>query len=292
MSIEELIKEIFYKFFLYSKEVLPFFFIASLIGALIQTYLKLSLIRRFINNRFLSPIASSLFGALAPVCSCSMIPIAQTINSFSRFYSPVIAFLVSAPALSPVIFVLMLGMFSIKLTVFRFIFGIILAIVGGILADYIVKKPVMLGFVSGGQPTNKTTFEKFKENFKSIFIDTGKYVLIGLLIASVISVLIPPNFVTKVANWHLSYVLIAIISIPLYMSAGEEIPIGKSLLDLGLTEGQVLTFMFAASGICIPTISATLKFFPKKLVYYYSLLWLIGSVLAGVIYDLIFTRIL
>ena len=72
------------------------------------------------------------------------------------------------------------------------------------------------------------------------------------------------------------------------MSAGEEIPIGKSLLELGLTEGQVLTFMFAGSGICIPTIMATIKFFPKKLVYYYVAVWFIGSIIAGVSYDLIF----
>jgi uncharacterized membrane protein YraQ (UPF0718 family) len=71
------------------------------------------------------------------------------------------------------------------------------------------------------------------------------------------------------------------------MSSAEEIPIGKSLLELGLTQGQVLTFMLAGAGICLPTIMATLKFFPKKLVIYYVLLWFIGSILAGISYDLI-----
>ena len=286
--LEEILKDFFYKFFIYSKEVIPFFFIASIIGALIQTYLKLSYVKKFINNKILSPIISALFGASAPVCSCSMIPIAQTINSFSKYYSPVIAFLIAAPALSPVIFFLMLGMFDLKLTVYRFIFGIALAIIGGIIADYIFKKPRMLGLLTSSQIENKTNFEKFKDNFKSIFIDTGKYVLIGLIIASLLSVLIPSSIISRFADLPLSYILIAIISIPLYMSAGEEIPIGKSLLELGLTEGQVLTFMFAGSGICIPTIMATIKFFPKKLVYYYVAVWFIGSIIAGVSYDLIF----
>ena len=286
--LEEIIKEIFYKFFLYSKEVLPFFFIASIIGALIQTFLKLSLIKKFINHKFLSPVASALFGASAPVCSCSMIPIAQTINSFSRYYSPVIAFLISAPALSPVIFFLMLGMFDLKLTVYRFIFGIVLAIIGGILADFIFKKPRLLGLLTSTQKDNRSNWEKFKYNFKDIFLDTGKYVLIGLIIASLISVLIPATLISKFADLPFSYLLIAIISIPLYLSAGEEIPIGKSLLDLGLTQGQVLTFMFAGSGICLPTIMATIKFFPKKLVYYYVAIWLLGSIIAGISYDLIF----
>jgi uncharacterized membrane protein YraQ (UPF0718 family) len=45
--------------------------------------------------------------------------------------------------------------------------------------------------------------------------------------------------------------------------------------------------MLSASGICIPTIMATLKFFPKKIVAYYVLLWFFGSILAGVSYDFI-----
>lgn len=286
--LEDIIKEFLYKFYIYSKEVLPFFFIASIIGALIQTYLKLSIVRKFVNNKILSPIIAALFGASAPVCSCSMIPIAQTINSFSRYYSPVIAFLISAPALSPVIFILMLGMFDLKITVYRFIFGILLAIVGGIIADIFFKKPRLLGLLTSTQQDNRSNWEKFKTNFKEIFIDTGKYVLVGLMIASLISVLIPPNIISKFANLPFSYLLIAIMSIPLYMSAGEEVPIGKSLLDLGLTPGQVLTFMFAGSGICLPTIMATIKFFPKKLVYYYVAIWLIGSIIAGILYDLIF----
>ena len=286
--IEDIIREFLYKFFIYSKEVLPFFFIASIVGALIQTFLKISFIKRFINHRFLSPVVSAIFGASAPVCSCSMIPIAQTINSFSRYYSPVIAFLISAPALSPVIFFLMLGMFDLKLTLYRFIFGIVLAIIGGLLADFILKKPRMLGLLTSTERDSRTNIQKFKDNFKDIFIDTGKYVLIGLIIASLISVLIPPTVISKFADLPFSYVLIAIISIPLYLSAGEEVPIGKSLLDLGLTNGQILTFMFAGSGICLPTIMATVKFFPKKLVYYYVLIWLVGSIIAGISYDLMF----
>ena len=255
---------------------------------MIQTFLNITVLKRFINNRILSTIVSAIFGASAPICSCSMIPIAQTVNSFSRYYSPVIAFLISAPALSPVIFILMLGMFDIELTIYRFLFGIILAIVGGIIADFIFKKPRMLGLLTSTDKDNRSNVEKFKDNFKSIFIDTGKYVLIGLVIASLLSVIVPPTLISKFSDMPFSYLIISVVSIPLYLSAGEEVPISKSLIDLGLTKGQVLTFMFSGSGICIPTIMATLKFFPKKLVYYYVIVWLIGSILAGISFDIIF----
>ena len=68
----------------------------------------------------------------------------------------------------------------------------------------------------------------------------------------------------------------------------EEIPIAKSFVDLGFTQGQALTFMLASAGICIPTISATFKFFPRNLAIFYVLVWFIGSIIGGVIYDLMF----
>ena len=283
----DLIQTFITKFISFFIEVLPFFFIASIIGALIQTYLNINIVRKFINKRFISPIITALFGAIAPVCSCSMIPLAQTINSFSRYYSPTLAFLITAPALSPVIFFLMLGMFDISLVLFRFFWGILIAIIGSYFVDYFFKKPRMLGLLNTSQSgVNLTKWEKFKKHFKEIFIDTGKYVLLGLLIASLITTLISPEFIKKFSDNDFTYMLIAIISIPLYLSAGEEVPIGKSLIEVGFTGGQALTFMFAGAGICIPTIMATLKFFPKNLVFYYVGLWLFGSILGGILYDL------
>jgi len=275
------------KFISYSLELIPFFVIAAIIGAGIQAYLDINIIRKYINNRILSPLITTFFAASVPICSCSMIPLAQSLNTLSRYYSPVIAFLVSAPSMSPVIFFLMIGMFGLNLTIYRFIFSILLAVIGAYLVDFLFKKPVSLQLFSAPQKKAISKIEKFKKEFLEILFGTGKYVLIGLLIASVLSVVVPSSLVSQFAKLPFSYLFIAIFSIPLYMASGEEVPIGKSLLELGLTEGQVLTFMLSASGICIPTIMATLKFFPKKLVIYYVLLWFFGSIIAGLSYDLL-----
>jgi len=275
------------KFWHYSIEILPYFFVATIFGAFIQSYLSFNFIRKFVNKKFLSPIITAFFGASAPVCSCSMIPIAQTINSLSKSYAPAISFLISAPILSPVIFFLMLGMFGWELTIFRFIFGFILAVITAYLMDLFFKKPPTLPmFSSGGQSQNK--WQAFKTAFKEIFIGTGKYVLLGLLIASAIAVLIPSSLVTKFSSFPFSYLFITIFSIPIYVCSGEEIPIAKSFVDLGFTQGQALTFMLASAGICIPTISATFKFFPKKLAIFYVLVWFIGSVIGGLLFDILF----
>ena len=274
------------KFLGYSLEVLPYFFIATVIGAFVQAYISFNIVRRFINKGY-SPVITAFFGSSVPVCSCSMIPIAQTINSLSRSYAPAVAFLISAPILSPVIFFLMIGMFGWKLTVFRFVFGFLTAVITAYIVNIFFKKPPTLPVIySKGQGLSR--WQIFKNAFKEIFIGTGKYVLIGLLIASAVAVLVPPSLVSRFSEFSFSYILIAIFSIPIYVCSGEEIPIAKSFVDLGFSQGQALTFMFASAGICIPTILATFKIFPKKLVVFYVLIWFFGSTASGLLFDLIF----
>ena len=112
------------KFFEYSLEILPYFFIATVFGAFIQSFISFNVIRKFVNNRLLSPIITAIFGASAPVCSCSMIPIAQTINSLSKGYAPAVSFLISAPILSPVIFSLCLVCLAGSLQFLDFCLGL------------------------------------------------------------------------------------------------------------------------------------------------------------------------
>ncbi len=274
------------KFLGYSLEVFPYFFIATVIGAFIQSYVSFNIVRRFINRGY-SPVITAFFGSSVPVCSCSMIPIAQTINSLSRSYAPAVAFLISAPILSPVIFFLMIGMFGWKLTIFRFVFGFFTAVITAYIVNIFFKKPPTLPMISSkGQSLSR--WQVFKTAFKDIFIGTGKYVLIGLLIASAVAVLIPSSVVTRFSEFPFSYIFIAVFSIPIYVCSGEEIPIAKSFVDLGFSQRQALTFIFASAGICVPTISATFKIFPRKLAAFYVLVWFLGSIAGGILFDLIF----
>ncbi|WP_457635934.1 permease [Persephonella sp.] len=290
MDIITVFEQFINKFLGYSLEILPYFFIATVIGAFIQSYVSFNFVRKFINKDY-SPAVTALFGSSVPVCSCSMIPIAQTINSLSKSYAPAVAFLISAPILSPVVFFLMIGMFGWKLTIFRFVFGFLTAVITAYIVNILFKKPPALPMISSkGQSSNR--WQIFKTAFKEIFIGTGRYVLIGLLIASAVAVLIPSSVVVRFSEFPFSYIFIAVFSIPIYVCSGEEIPIAKSFFDLGFSQGQALTFMFASAGICIPTISATFKIFPKKLAVFYVLIWFFGSTAGGILFDLIFKYII
>jgi len=276
----------FLKVFLdYTLDVLPYFVLASLLGAFLQTFVGEKFLSRKLLSKPYAPILTATLGATVPVCSCSMIPLAKTIESLSgRTYAPAIAFLITAPVLSPVVLVLTFGMFGSQMTFLRILFPLIYALAGAYLFPLVFRKPPSLP-VFQGSSSEVDKKRLFLVNLRSLLITTGKYILLGLAVASLLKVLVPPQLIATFSGSPPSYPLISLLSVPVYVCSGEEVPIGKSLMDLGMSPGQVLTFMLASSGICVPTIMALLSFLPRTLVLLYTFGWFLISILAGVITD-------
>ncbi|RME09008.1 MAG: permease, partial [Aquificota bacterium] len=109
--------EIFRNFFLslwdYTLDILPFFLLAVLITSLLQGFTSLSWLKTFLRKRRTAPIYTGILAGLLPLCSCSMLPVANLISSMSRGYAPVLSFLVVAPVVSPVTLLLTYGYFGL-----------------------------------------------------------------------------------------------------------------------------------------------------------------------------------
>ncbi|RLJ71380.1 hypothetical protein BCF55_1682 [Hydrogenivirga caldilitoris] len=269
----------------YTLDVLPYFLLAALAGATLQTFVGDRFLSRKLLSSPLAPFFAAMLGATVPVCSCSMIPIARAIDSLSgKSYAPVVAFLVTAPVLSPVVLVLTAGMLGMEMTLFRVAFPLLYAMSIAYLSSLVFKKHLSLPLFQGsGSRVNSKHL--FVRNLRSLLFSTGKYLLLGLAIAALIKVLTPPNLIASFSGSILSYPLISLLSVPVYVCSGEEVPIGRSLRDMGMSDGQVLTFMLASSGICIPTIAALFSFLPRKLVLLYTLSWFVFATLVGMIVD-------
>ncbi len=283
-----MIKEFFLVFIHYLVDVFPYFLFASLLGAVIQVFVSGNVIKRHLFSKPYTPVFTALLGASVPVCSCSMIPVARTFDAMSpRSYAPVIAFLITAPVLSPVVVVLTFGMFGTEITLFRVVLSLMFAVIVAYATLFLFKKKAHLPLFQGSGQAQRSRWADMWSNFRSLFISTGKYVLLGLFIASLFKVLVPESLVAAFASSPLSYPLIRLFSIPVYVCSGEEVPIARSLSDLGFTPGQALTFMLASSGICVPTITALASFLPRSLIIFYSLAWFIFSTSAGFLTDAI-----
>jgi len=278
--------EFFKNFYSYLVEIAPFFVLAVFVSAFLKAMVKPSLFLRFLSKRHSAPIFTALLGAVAPMCSCSMLPFANFINSYSKGYGPVLAFLITAPTLSPVILVLTYGLFGLDVFIYRFLGSLAYALLVAFAVGHFFKKPPTLQMKMRDSSSKRFTFlEGLREQLPVV-----KYLLIGIAIASLIKTFVPTSLTASLSKTPLVYPLISLVAVPIYVCSGEDVVLGRAMVDVGFTTGQAITFMLGSSGVCLPTIFALFSFLPKKVVFAYSAGWFIFSILTGLIYDTLFYK--
>jgi uncharacterized protein len=278
--------EFFKNFYSYLVEIVPFFVLAMFISAFLKAMVKPSLFLKFLSNRHSAPIFTALLGAVAPMCSCSMLPFANFINGYSKGYGPVLAFLITAPTLSPVILLLTYGLFGLDVSIYRFMGSLAYALLVAFVVEYFFKKPPTLQMKMRENSSKRSTLlEGLMEQLPVV-----KYLLIGIAIASLIKTFVPTSLTASLSKTPLAYPLISLVAVPIYVCSGEDVVLGRAMVDVGFTIGQAITFMLGSSGVCLPTIFALFSLLPKKVVFAYSAGWFIFSILTGLIYDTLFYK--
>lgn len=282
---------IFHEFFELLIDVLPYFIIGALIGALLKTVLTEKIVLKYLKKGTSSVVLTGIFGGLVPVCSCSMVPMANGIRKSGAGLGATISFLMVAPILSPVVILLNYSFFGLKLTIARIAIALLGGIGVGILVNFLTEKgwfKITTNNTAGQsgccetEAASKSKFSEYVVNLKEILKDLLKYFLAGLFIAAVLGVLLPPEVFQKYVRGPFAYILAALIGIPIYVCSGEEIPIAYSFTKLGLEIGPAFAFMLAASGVCIPTIMMVQKFLGKKLTAFYVGIWFIFAIISGI----------
>jgi hypothetical protein len=215
-----------------------------------------------------------------------MLPFANFINSYSKGYGPVLAFLITAPTLSPVILLLTYGLFGLDVSIYRLVFSLAYALLVAFAVEYFFKKPPTLQMKIRYNSSKSSAFlEGLREQLPVV-----KYLLIGIAIASLIKTFTPAWLTASLSKTPLAYPLISLVAVPMYVCSGEDVVLGRAMVDVGFTNGQAITFMLGSSGVCLPTIFALFSFLPKKVVFAYSAGWFIFSILTGFVYDTLFFK--
>ena len=278
--------EFFKNFYSYLVEIVPFFVLAMFVSAFLKAMVKPSLFLKFLSKRRSAPIFTALLGAVSPMCSCSMLPFANFINSYSKGYGPVLAFLITAPTLSPVILLLTYGLFGLDVSIYRLVGSLAYALLVAYSVGYFLKKPPTLQMKIRDSSSKRSAFlEGLREQLPVV-----KYLLIGIAIASLIKTFTPTWLTASLSKTPLAYPLISLVAVPIYVCSGEDVVLGRAMVDVGFTTGQAMTFMLGSSGVCLPTIFALFSFLPKKVVFAYSAGWFMFSILTGLVYDTLFFK--
>ncbi len=240
-------------------EAIPFVLLGCIISGALQVFLTPERVRKILpNNKFLAILVGSFLGFLFPSCECGIVPI---VTQFIRKGVPehtAFAFMVTAPIINPIVLFSTYIAFgnSVKFALLRGIGSLIVALIIGSWIAYFNRTPILKTALHDHSHTHhhhdKAKRESFGGNVWSVlvhgideFFDTGRYLIIGALIASSMQVYLPTQFMMQLTSSKIVGILVMLIlAFTMSLCSEADAFVGSSLLSLFGTNAIVAFLVF------------------------------------------------
>ena len=262
------------------KEAAPFvlfgFFAAGLLKVLIPERV---IVKHLGGNGFRSVFKASLFGVPLPLCSCGVIPVAVGLRKQGASKGATASFLVSVPETGVDSVAITWALLDPLMTIIRPVSAFITALATGALINLLPEQKVAAktdtaesccsaNADQSTQLTQEPILQRLKDGviyaFTDLLKDIGGWLLLGILIAGIISYFVPVDFVDRYLGGEYSSLLIMlIIGIPLYICASASTPVAAALVLKGLSPGAALVFLLAGPATNAATMTVVAKHLGK-----------------------------
>ncbi|MFA9373756.1 MAG: SO_0444 family Cu/Zn efflux transporter [Poseidonibacter sp.] len=252
-----------------------------------------------------SVLKATLFGIPLPVCSCSVIPLAQGLRKEGASKGAVQSFLISTPITGVDSILATFSFFGLIFTVFRVISSIIIAISVGLIQNFVDRdlkeekenEIKVQSCCSNTSTCSSDTSKKEKFSIKKVFSyayvtlfkDMAKTLFIGLLLGAAFTTFAPKEYTQLLfENEILTYIIIMLFAMPLYVCATASLPIAAALMLQGMSGGAAFIFLTAGPATSAITMSVVYKSLGKKALIVYVSTIAIMSFALGWFFDIYF----
>lgn len=297
--------QIFFEVWYLTKEMAPYllfgYFVAGIFYILIP---KEKIFKHFSKNNISSVIKAALLGVPMPLCSCSVIPVTAHLRKSGAGKGPSVSFLTSTPTTGIDSIFATYSLLGILFAIIRPIAAFFSGILAGVLVNIFDKESeagkLNLEFscdycdeiTEHSHTIGFKLIRMFKYAFFDLIKDSGKWIIMGIIIGGCINYFIPSSVVEKyLGNPYLSYSVMLLIGIPMYVCATGSIPIAASLIMKGMSPGAGLVFLIAGPATNTATLTFVAGKLGKKTLIFYLISIIITSVIFGVIIDSIWKNV-
>lgn len=268
----------------------PYLLLGFLIAGIMHAYIPATYFNKYISaHNFRSSAYATLFGIPLPLCSCGVIPTAMSLHKEGASKPAVTSFLIATPQTGVDSIIATYSLMGWPFAIVRPIAAIITALLGGCIACMTQKEEKEQESQQLKQ-TKTANGNKLKIALEYAFVemlgDIGKWLILGLIVAGLISIFVPNDaFAIFQNNTLASMLLVLCISIPMYMCATGSIPIAVMLIMKGLTPGAGLVLLMAGPACNIASILVVRKVLGAKALFTYLSSIIIGAIAFGCLID-------
>ncbi|MHC4646949.1 MAG: SO_0444 family Cu/Zn efflux transporter [Planctomycetota bacterium] len=290
---------VLFGFWLTVAEMAPYLLFGFLVAGILSVFVSQGLVERHLGGRGLWPlIKASLFGVPLPLCSCGVIPVSMSLHKHGAGKGPTISFLLSTPQTGVDSIFVTWSLLGPVFAVFRPVVALVTGIFGGALVDLLGRgtdsenpvPPKCTQDCCGAASKKPKIPRVLKYGFVTLPRDIGKAMLLGLVIAAVISTLVPDDFFAEKlpARGILAMVVMVFLGVPVYVCATASIPVAAALIAKGLAPGVALVFLITGPATNAAAFTTIWKVLGRRtaLVYIFSVV--VCALAAGLVLDAMF----
>lgn len=272
-------------------EMSPYLLLGFAFAGILHVLVPKSVVTKQIGKSgILSTIKASILGVPLPLCSCGVIPTGVSFYHNGASKGATNSFLISTPQTGIDSILVTSSLMNWPWAIARPIIALITGVFGGMLTDKMDTGEQVNAVDECDDCSVPVKRHWFIEILNYAFIeflsDISRQLVVGILIAVAITMFVPPTvFSEYLTNPFLNMLLILVASIPLYVCATGSVPIGASLLMMGVSPGAVLVFLMAGPATNAATITVLWKSLGKRATLAYLISIISGALFFGLMID-------
>lgn len=256
----------------------PYLLLGFTLAGVMHAFVPRAMYSRYLSgNSFRSVLSAAILGIPLPLCSCGVIPTAMSLRKDGASKGATISFLIATPQTGVDSIIATYSLMGMPFALLRPFVALATALFGGTLANYVYKSDDAVAAASQAccAKDEKATFsQKIRSAARYAYIemmqDIGRWLVLGLIVAGLITVLVPDSFFSLFADKPLvSMLLVLLFAIPMYLCATGSIPIAVALMLKGLSPGTALVLLMAGPAVNVASLLVIGKVMGRKSLFTY-----------------------
>ena len=280
----------------------PYLLLGFFLAGLMHAFVPNTLYRRYVGgSTFRSVFNAAMLGIPLPLCSCGVIPTAMSLRKEGASKGATVSFLIATPQTGVDSIIATYSLMGLPFALIRPFVALATSLLGGVLVNRLDDNKAVVSDSGHASDTSAsaastTTFgQKLLQALKYAFVemmqDIGKWLVVGLVAAGLITVFVPESFFSLFADKPLlSMLLVLAFSIPMYLCATGSIPIAVALMLKGLSPGTALVLLMAGPAVNVASMLVIRKVMGRKTLFLYLLSIITGAVVFGLCIDYLLPR--
>lgn len=285
------------------------------VGGLLKVFLNPSFVADHLGKgKFSSVIKAALFGIPIPLCSCGVLPAAASLKKQGANNGATTAFLISTPESGVDSIAITYALLDPIITVARPVSAFVTAVAAGISENLlqtqkeedwhrVIDRSCPIDNCCDGNecpPQEHAMHHTFTEKLwaglkfavDDLWGDLAGWFFAGLLLAGVISAIIPQELMTRYLGGGLhSMLIMLLVGIPMYICATASTPVAAALILKGVSPGAALVFLLVGPATNITSLSVLFGLLGKRATVIYLVILSLFAVLSGMMLDIIYSSL-